>query len=538
MPDDRYAIPFALDRYRNEVSIEETTVGEDYFCPMCSERVEARRGPQLQFFAHWRNNPASFDCEAHSRHWVPLREREGSLPPSEVAAEKRRMRLAVTRDPYRPKLILSGLMPSAQPDEWSTWGSKHWTFTTNGIAVELEPLMFQPGILEAEIRLDAASSAFSVQISDGAPSLNGTWEAALHAETTYFVGDRNRAEARDTLANLWEGQVVFVPDASALRDVAGVTLELGSYRFKEIEIDGQTLELLRAKLGLGGFAPRGFEVRVLLPRGSSPFGLEQIEALPDEKIVLGVVLPQGPGPIPSIDILELPLALHPVAAATLTGTGSVKKFEFTLGDRLSRRFDIRWNRRHVSVRAVARTPGIVETSRTPTHNVRLSYLDREWVPMIPSHGTEDSHQVSRLPPTGGSPRWRLEGGLTIPVRVTFDEILDGRGILHREVFARGDSIARVIDGALFDGVTSLQVDFGILGRVRLTCPAMARADLSPSDLVARVVEVGLPKGHVRWSYVRLVFRSPSAKPHDFPGGTKKRVRHAVMAARRNLPSRK
>src|SRR5271156_4990936 len=115
-PDQRFAIPFGKDRYQNEIDIEETVDGEDYYCPKCGELLEARKGEQLRYFAHWRNNEKSFDCEARSGSWIPAYFEQGTVPPSELAARSHRIRLAVTRDPYRARLNLVGLVPVALPD--------------------------------------------------------------------------------------------------------------------------------------------------------------------------------------------------------------------------------------------------------------------------------------------------------------------------------------------------------------------------------------------------------------------------------------
>ena len=211
----RFAIPFARDRYGNDVDIDETVDGGDYYCPKCGEPLEARVGPQLQYFAHKRNNERSFDCEAYSGTWGPALRAERTTPPSELAARHRRIRLAVTRDPYRPRLNLIGLVPAALPDEWDVWSRDSWTTSSTGLMIQPFPLMFQPGKVQAELKLDSRSTTFLFNVERGPPSLIGPWSASMGEPGPRFVGDRDRAEARDSLGNLWEGQIVFLPDAPA-----------------------------------------------------------------------------------------------------------------------------------------------------------------------------------------------------------------------------------------------------------------------------------------------------------------------------------
>src|SRR5207249_5872569 len=123
-PEDersRFAIPFGLDRYGTETYIEEAEREESYNCPECGEPLEVRKGPIRQYFAHWRLNPASKECDLRVNAWGPELSAKRREPPFRTLLKEKRLLLALKRQPYDGRYDLVGLMPSATWEEWLSW---------------------------------------------------------------------------------------------------------------------------------------------------------------------------------------------------------------------------------------------------------------------------------------------------------------------------------------------------------------------------------------------------------------------------------
>jgi hypothetical protein len=532
-PESRYAIPFGIDSSGNELSIDETVDAERYLCPKCHELLEARKGQQLRYFAHWRNNERSFDCEAHSGTWGPALRRALAQPPSEIAARERRIRLAVSRDAYRPRLNLVGLVPAALPAEWDEWSARSRSTSSIGLLAEPFPLMFQPARVQTELKLNPGESEFLLTVGDGPPSLVGTWTASLDPTATRFVGDWSRAEARVGLGNLWAGQVVFLMDSPALERLGGVPLSLGTRVFRGLEVDDSNIEQIREAVGASGAELAKFEIRVVLPSRSPPFGLEDIRVKDEEPVLIHIVQSPRTRPDAPVDVLELPAALHRPASVPPSAPGLPRAFSFQLEGREVRRFDIAWNLRHVPVQA-NRIAEIDDTGAAlPQVRVGIARFDGTWHRYFSTTDETVSYSVPRATRlTSPGERWKFDGPPTLTASVSYEVFDDDDVARRREVRASASRLAHVLDTALHDGASSVRIDFGVLGAVRLTSPVLTLEMLEPARLLELVEAAGPPEGHIRWSYIRKVLNLPSLDPHAAPGGTKAKIRRAVLIARR------
>ena len=184
-------------------------------------------------------------------------------------------------------------------------------------------------------------------------------------------------------------------------------------------------------------------------------------------------------------------------------------------------------------RPIVATTDSASTRIGPQLEVGVAYFDRDWR-IFPSTVDESIlHPVTRRPSVNTTgDRWKMVGPEAITAAVVYDTF-DEMGRRHPyDRRLKANQLARGIETALYEGAENVRIDFGVLGAVRLTSPLFTRATLSSVNLVERVLAIGPPKGHLRWSYIRKVLNSPSLDQRTVPGGTKKRVRRAILLARR------
>jgi len=392
---------------------------------------------------------------------------------------------------------------------------------------------FEPSLGEAEVLLNPAQTTFQVHIRNAPPSLDGTWRAEWPPESPKFVGTDRLAEVRDNLGRLTVGDDLYLPDAPNLAALGGETLRLGMLSYRHFELTESTAEKLELTVGGVAIDTKAFRVSVILPALSDPNDLTNLRAPPGSPVVLHVIPSKEGGLDPLVDVLELPSTKHTATPIPPTGAGVVREWTFSLEQGQLRRFDFYWSGRHVPVQAFGNDPAKERQEALRVPPVGLWIYENAPAFLPASFGSLDPTPVRRAPAGQTDQRWKLSGPDGMVLNLSY-EFLDESGQLTRgeRHNIEGTDFPRAMEGVLRRGASQVTIDFGLFGIIRLSCRAAATI-ASQDELQARVRALGLPVGHTTRRYIRAILNVPhSTALSELPGGTKGRVRRAVLDVRK------
>lgn len=540
-------ISAALDPEGQLVPIEAAERRANYYrCPECGDYLTVRKGEiRRQHFAHAPGTMQEHDCRLGTESGVREMAEEHRKSDTEKSEQERQIRVFLG-ETYGSTLQLTGVIPALNWDELDDPASidsalDATTISSQGTSDSPRPSWFHPTEPQVEVELDPTAEAYSIRVdTDGRfDAIDGHWKADGLEHGDVFVGEPNHAERHEADSDplVRKGEWVFIVSEKTPEDVPeGVRMhEIGSWSVIGFEVDENTRSLLREYAGIEKTDKYGFNADILLPPETDPRSEAPIYGMPNEEALVAVVPPEESDP--TFEVVSVPSDGEEPAELERTGPGQPRFFRPRFPEQGSRRLSIHWTSRHRLIHLHAQESES-ETGHDwreePKIGVRVE-TDDETVFLQPIRGpdsfmvrpSEQDKSVAEMVSFEGPEGYQAELEGKFPEDADFPQTL-------RRAEVTFEDAQRLIHMWAQEECDLVTVSFDAAGQVEIEFEDKMpwEKEQTKEEIKEQLREMDeLPK-KARWPLVREVCNAPPGTPHsEFPGGIKKKVRHAFMEVR-------
>ncbi len=323
-------IPLALDPSDITVSIDEAYEKTRYYrCIKCHDYLQVRHGDiRAWYFAHYPQNTDSPECSLRTVGGIAELIEELRTSPIEKYEMSHRLRIAIIPDPYTriAKVVAQIHNPFSElNDNIDNVISILNTLNVNGTGLlkGFDKRIFYPSnpIVKLELDPDCTAYKLDFESSTNFDGLSGSWASAGYSTGDLFAGNRGIFERIEDYRKISESASVFeVVDAVPKNDGKNV-LRIGKKFAIEKKIDELTNKISDSENGLD-ISLKSFEVDVIEPLLSNPWGDDIIYGLPNSKALLAIRPRKGMDP--EFEIVTVPKKAESITKIERQGKDKIR----------------------------------------------------------------------------------------------------------------------------------------------------------------------------------------------------------------------
>lgn len=305
-------IPLALDPSDITVSIEEAYEKPRYYrCIKCHDNLQVRHGDiRAWYFAHYPQTTDSPECSLRTVRGMEELIEDLRTSPIEKYEKSHILRIAIIPDTYTgiAKVVALIQNPFSElvgnvDDVFSILNTLNVKGT--GILNEFDKRIFHPSKPLVKLELDPDNTVYKLDFesSHSIEELSGTWVSKGINIGDIFAGNRGIFERMENYKKISESSFLFEIIDTAPKNAGKAVFKIGKKFAIERKIDE-----VRNKINNDEKSPyislKSFEVDVIEPRMSDPWGDDVIYGLPNTKALLAIRPRKGLDP--EFEIVTIP----------------------------------------------------------------------------------------------------------------------------------------------------------------------------------------------------------------------------------------
>lgn len=508
-------IPLALDPSGITVSIDEARERPRYYrCIKCQDYLQVRHGDvRAWYFAHYPQTTDSPECPLRTIGEILKLIEDLRTSPIEEDEKSHTLRIAIVLDNYTEVAKVIALIQNPFSEligNQDNISSILNTFSVKGIGLlnGFDNKLFHPGRPLVKLELDPDAMIYKLDFGS-TPQLegmNGIWVSKGINIGDLFAGNRGIFERLDNYRKISEGASIFEVVETVPENCNKSIFKVGKKFVIKREIDeiinkhyeGET----NPKISL-----KSFEVDVIEPRLSDPWGDDVIYGLPNSQALLAIRPRKGLDP--EFEIVTVPKKPYSIIKIEREGKDKIRYHWIQFPPNGSYRITIHHADSHVYLHFFAKEENIEKVDLNigktsvgikyinienkfetvyPWQN-RTIYLKRDLIPKVKVFQPEDFSIDIEVEPLKDAPR--------LPVRQSLKNM----------------ELTSLIDTLAEEGFNAFLLKFKGFGSVRIILSETSQK-MKLTEIEEKIRLLGIDyRTKVTWDLLRKICDVPPGTPH-------------------------
>ena len=323
-------IPLALDPSDITVSIDEAYEKPRYYrCIKCHDYLQVRHGDiRAWYFAHYPQNTGSPECSLRTVGGIEELIEELRTSPIEKYEMRHRLRIAIIPDTYTGIAKVVALIHnpfSEMTDNIDNVISFMNTLNLNGTGLlnGFDKRIFHPSNPIVKLELDPDCTAYNLDFESSLnlEGLSGSWDSKGISTGDLFAGNRGIFERIEDYRKISESASFFEVSDTAPKNSGKNVLRVGKKFAIEKKIDELTNTINESNKG-PDISLKSFEVDIIEPLLSDPWGDDIIYGLPNSKALLAIRPRKGLDP--EFEIVTVPMKKDSITKIERQGKDKIR----------------------------------------------------------------------------------------------------------------------------------------------------------------------------------------------------------------------
>ncbi len=323
-------IPLALDPSGITVSIDEAYERPRYYrCKECHDYLQVRHGDiRVWYFAHYPQTTDSPECYLRTFGGIEDLIEELRTSPIEKYEKSHTLRIAIIPDFYTGVAKVVALIHNPLSELTGNMDAVVSILNTlnlqgTGILNGFDARLFHPSKPLVRLQLDPETAIYKLDFesSPGIEGLTGSWVSNGINIGDIFAGNRGILERVENHTKISESASIFEVVETVPKESSRSVLKIG----KKFGIERKINELTNKNNGDEknlGISLKSFEVDVIEPRLSDPWGDDVIYGLPNSQALLAIRPRKGLDP--EFEIVSVPKKVGSITKIEREGKDKIR----------------------------------------------------------------------------------------------------------------------------------------------------------------------------------------------------------------------
>ncbi len=508
-------IPIALDPSDMIVSIDEAYERERYYrCIECDDYLQVRHGKiRTWYFAHYSQNEDSPNCPLRTVLGIEQLMEDLRTSPIEKYEESHTLRIAIIPDNYTgiAKVVALFHNPFSElTDKREDIFSILNTLSMKGVGLlkSFDKKQFHPSepLVKLELDPDCEEYELEFEAKQNLEALSGKWASKGISKGDIFTGNINTFEKIDNYKKISEGASFYEVVETVPEQIEKSIFKIGRKFVIEREIDE-----IKSKINHGekmlNVPIKSFEVDIIEPRLSDPWGDDIIYGLPNSKALLAIRPRKGLDP--EFEIVSVPKKRDSIIKIEQSGKGNIRYQWIQFPSFASYRITIHHVDSHVYLHFFVKNENFEKIDLNMDKNiVGINYISNKdkFATVYPWQNKTIYLKKSSLSKVNvfHPEEWSFD--------IEMEALKDVNGLPIKNSIKTTD-LTSYIDISAEEGFIIFKLNFKGFGFVRIILSETPKK-MDFKDISERIISLGIrPRTRVSWDLIRKICNAPPGTQH-------------------------